>query len=104
MVYECDIKLLFGSRYKLYRILHAWKFYMLPYGACTLKFLRALFRGDKKLLKLKDLKPVSEACYPAFNVRELYQLAMSDCLTRKFFPEPNGQLDGSQTIDRIFLL
>ena len=77
---------------------------MLPYGFCTLKFLRALFAGEKKLLKIKDLKPVNEAYYFAFDVKEVYQLAMSDGLTREFLPEPSVKLDGSQTIDRMFLL
>ena len=44
----------------------------MPEHACSKEWIRMIFNGEKKLLKLSDLKPVEVGNYPELSVKKLY--------------------------------
>jgi hypothetical protein len=66
---------------------------MMPYEMCTKDMLRAIFAGEKSLLKLNEVRYISVSKYDELSVKHLYEDLLALDGMRMYFPEkyPKGR-------------
>jgi hypothetical protein len=72
----------------------------MPYEMCTKDMLRAIFAGEKSLLKLNEVRYISVSKYDELSVKHLYEDLLALDGMRMYFPDKYSK---GRQCDRAYL-
>lgn len=79
-------------------IIHTRQYYLPPFDQITKDHMKAVLAGQKKFLKMNEVKFCNPPAYDEIGVKALYDKIMTDKVVKMYFPEklPKGrQMDKS---------
>ena len=73
---------------------------MMPFELITKDHMKAVLAGDKKLLKMKEVKFCNPPAYDEIGVRALYDKIMTDVEVKQYFPD---KLPKGRSMDKSYI-